>query len=74
MIGDEKAVPDLIEALKDDDVSVRRHAAGALGKIGDERAIQPLLEAMNDEKWYVRLQVEEAIQELNRQKETKDKE
>lgn len=65
MIGDEKAVPDLIEALKDEDVSVRRHAAGALGKIGDERAIKPLLNAMDDEKWYVRLQVEEAIQDLN---------
>jgi HEAT repeat protein len=65
MIGDEKAIPALIEALKDDNVSVRRHAAGALGKIGDERAIKPLLAAMDDEKWYVRLQVEEAIQELN---------
>ena len=64
MIGDESAVEPLIGLLNDDDVSVRRHAAGALGKIGDEKALKPLQNVQKKEKWYVRLQIEEAIREI----------
>ena len=64
MIGSSKAVKPLIEALKDDDISVRRHAAGALAKIGDKEALEPLKEASKDERWYVRLQMEEAIDQI----------
>jgi len=41
-------VPRLISILKDDSqsVTVRRNAAGALGRIGDRRAIAPLLAAL----------------------------
>lgn len=44
------AVPQLIEALEDDNKHVRRHAAYCLGKIGDERALEPLLECCREEQ------------------------
>lgn len=52
--GDPKAVPVLIDALRDTDPLLRRLAAEALGKIGDERATRPLhLAALNDDNAYV---------------------
>jgi len=52
--GDPKAVPVLIDALRDTDPLLRRLAAEALGKIGDERAARPLhLAAVNDDNSYV---------------------
>jgi len=47
-IRDEKAVPALIEALRDRDQDVRREAAWALWFIGDERARQPLKDALGE--------------------------
>jgi HEAT repeat protein len=49
-IGDPKAVPALIEALKDPVISWI--AADSLGKLGDKRAVQPLIASLgSDEKW-----------------------
>ena len=47
-LNDENAVPLLIIALKDKDVSVRREAAEALKKNNDYRAVPLLLDAVND--------------------------
>ena len=41
----EKAIPDLLELLKDDDGQVRSYAARALTRIGD-KAVAPLLVAL----------------------------
>lgn len=49
-IGDPRAVPALIEALKDPAISWI--AAESLGKLGDPRAVPPLIAALgSDEKW-----------------------
>ena len=42
-----EAVDPLIQALKDENVYIRRGAAEALGKIGDARAVEPLIRAWN---------------------------
>ena len=42
------AVEPLIEALRDKEGTVRRYAAGLLGRIGDTRAIEPLSMALYD--------------------------
>ena len=42
------AVEPLIEALQDKEGTVRRYAAGLLGRIGDSRAIEPLSMALYD--------------------------
>lgn len=44
--GSDKAVPKLIEALKDR--GVRAHAARTLGYSKDKRALEPLIERLND--------------------------
>lgn len=50
-IGDDRAVPALIEALKDES-DVSWLAARSLGMIGDRRAIDPLIESLGSpEKW-----------------------
>ena len=56
----EPAVGLLIEALKDKDEDVRKHAATALGEIGDERALQQLIQALNNE-WGVQSEVAKAL-------------
>jgi len=43
---DDKAVPDLIQALASPAPQVRREAANALGRIGDKAAVAPLLAAV----------------------------
>ena len=52
----EAAVPDLIEALKDDDWQVRNQAAVALGVIGPgaKAAAGPLSDLLQDEDKYLR--------------------
>jgi HEAT repeat protein len=49
VLGDERAVPPLIECLKDESKHVRREAAIALGMLGDKRAIEPLVHALKSE-------------------------
>ena len=50
----EKDVDGLIEALGDDDWTIRLFAATALGKIGDARAVEPLITALSNEDLNVR--------------------
>ncbi|HOC01907.1 MAG TPA: HEAT repeat domain-containing protein [bacterium] len=45
----EKAVPQLIDALKSDDAKVRKNVATALGRIMDPSAVEPLIELLDDE-------------------------
>lgn len=47
-LGDRKAVEPLINALDDEDDSVRTVVAGALGVLGDGRAVDPLIKLLND--------------------------
>jgi HEAT repeat protein len=37
-----KAVDPLIDLLQDDNVTVRHHAVGALGRLGSKRALKPI--------------------------------
>jgi HEAT repeat protein len=56
-VGDERAVNDLIKALKyeswEDEytvlIAVRENAAEALGNIGDEKAVKPLIHALKED-------------------------
>ena len=54
-IGDERAAPVLIEALRDKASEVRQKAAQALGQIGDVSAVPSLAEALKDKKKKVRM-------------------
>ena len=47
-IGCERAVPELIEALKSGSRDIKNMAVNALGLIGDERAISPLMERFRE--------------------------
>jgi HEAT repeat protein/3',5'-cyclic AMP phosphodiesterase CpdA len=57
----EKAIPELVKALNDEDSDVRRRAAEALGKIGSDAAIEELVKALNDEDSDVRRRAAEAL-------------
>jgi len=56
-----KAVDQSIEALKDEDESVRSRAADALGEIGDDRAIGPLNQALKDKSAEVQYHAASAL-------------
>lgn len=66
-IGDKRAVPGLIERLKDwkEPIRTRRYAAAALGLIGD-LIIKPVLEeiALNESNEFLRRECEGAIERL----------
>jgi HEAT repeat protein len=47
---DKRAIPGLIELLKNDDRNSIDQAAKALGRIGDQKAIPPLLEALEENR------------------------
>jgi len=53
-IGDNSAVPGVLEQLKNRDASVRKFAAYVLGVLGDQRAVEVLRPLLNDEKEDVR--------------------
>jgi HEAT repeat protein len=57
----EPAVDALVAALKDNNTSVRRDAASALGKMKDARAVEPLITALADSDPNVRRDVAEAL-------------
>jgi HEAT repeat protein len=44
----DRAIPALIQALRDDRAEVRAEAAGSLGEIGDDRVIDPLADRLGD--------------------------
>lgn len=64
LIGDPRAVPALIETLKDEDASVRICAARALGAIGEASAVPALNQAQNDEDASVREAAAEALEKI----------
>jgi HEAT repeat protein len=49
MLNDPRAVPALIEALNEENFSIRINAARALGGIGDRRAVEPLAKILSRE-------------------------
>jgi len=53
-IGDNSAVPGVLEQTKNQDPSVRKTAAYVLGVLGDPRAVEGLLPLLNDPKEDVR--------------------
>jgi HEAT repeat protein len=63
-IKDKRAVPPLINALKDADSYVRGQAARALGKIEDASAVQPLIDALGDNFTYVRREAATALGDI----------
>ncbi len=67
-IGDKKAVEPLILALQDENPVVRMIAADALKAIGDIQAIEPLRQVLKDNVRYVQIAVEEAVAQLQAQK------
>jgi HEAT repeat protein len=66
--NDQRAVEPLIQALQDDDESMRRGAAESLGKLGDPRAVQPLIAALHDKDEFVRDAAAEALERIEGQK------
>lgn len=63
-IGAKQAVPELIEALDDQDWRVRRNAAWALGQIGDARALPHLARLSRDPVDAVQEMGEEAVRAI----------
>lgn len=57
-------VPQLVQALENDDVRVRWVAAAALGEIGDETAVRDLTGALRDENASVRVQAAASLVSL----------
>jgi len=51
-LGDRRAVPTLIDALRDPYRLVRAYAAGALAEVGDPQAIDPLLTALEADEFF----------------------
>jgi len=60
----EPAVEFLIEALRDENRTVRYGAVKALGNIGSARALSPLTQALNDKDGEVRKAAKEALENI----------
>ena len=60
----DKAVPALVDALKDDAMEVRRNSAASLGKIGDIRAQEGLRAALKDKDEWVCEVVADALKKV----------
>ncbi|GAB4505354.1 MAG: hypothetical protein Fur0043_23490 [Anaerolineales bacterium] len=58
------AVEQLIAALSNSSLVVRRAAAETLGKLGDSRAIEPLIAALKDSEWSVRKAAAESLEQI----------
>jgi hypothetical protein len=61
-LGDRRAVPSLMQALKDANETVRGVAATSLGRLGDNVAANALLSATNDSSEFVRTQAKRALE------------
>ncbi|MFB6227698.1 MAG: HEAT repeat domain-containing protein [Halobacteriales archaeon] len=60
-IGNEHAVPYLVDAFDDLDPRVRKRAVRSCGRIGDERAIDPLADRLEDSEPLVQRAAAEAL-------------
>lgn len=58
------AVPELIRALDDPSSSIRRLAAGQLGRLGDQRAVVPLIALLADEEFIVQYWAAQALGQI----------
>jgi len=66
MVGDPRAVPVLLDALRDNDAALRMVAAAALGKIGDPDAADALrLAALKDSNAQVRKAASRAFRKIS---------
>lgn len=68
-IGDPKAVPTMIQSLKDKNKLVRWRAAMFLYEVGDKTAIDALAEAQNDKEFEVAMQAKLALKRIEGGKE-----
>ena len=62
------SVEPLIEALKDENLNLLKHAIEVLGKIGDERAVEPLVVALNHEDRYIRREAADALGKIGNER------
>ncbi|MFZ3169958.1 MAG: HEAT repeat domain-containing protein [Candidatus Methanoperedens sp.] len=70
-LGDARAVPALIDSLKDDYQLVRAYAARALGKLRDSTAIEPLVHTLGNDTFFgARAEAGEALRNLCRKDKT----
>jgi HEAT repeat protein len=67
----EPATQRLIEALLDNDTSIRWQAAWALGRIKAARAVAPLVTALEDSNWMVRDEAAVALVKIDSEKTAK---
>ena len=63
-MGDDNVVDHLIDALKDDDWSVRKTSAKSLGEMGSQKAVEPLINTLQDDDWGVRCSAAKALGDL----------
>jgi hypothetical protein len=63
-LGDKRAVPALIKALKDQNASVRGVTCASLGRLGDPAAVPALKEVLGDGESFVRQAAEKALGQL----------
>ena len=63
MIGDERGVLPLIDALNDSSTTVKYVSAKSLGLLGDKRAVNPLIALLTSEDKWVRLGAAQALWE-----------
>jgi len=61
---EEERINRLIQELKDEDSSVRKKAAAALGEIKDDRVVEPLIGALKDKDSSVREKAASAVGEI----------
>src|SRR5260370_12480956 len=57
---------ELVEALRDEELSIRADAAYRLGMMGEHMLIEPLLQALGDEQRFVRAQAARALGKLGK--------
>ncbi|WP_216829186.1 conserved virulence factor C family protein [Alkalihalobacterium elongatum] len=70
-IGNKEATQAMIEALKDESKLVRWRAAMFLYEVGDEQALPALKEAKNDNEFEVSMQINMAIERIEKGEEAK---
>ncbi|MFV8828301.1 conserved virulence factor C family protein [Alkalihalobacterium sp. APHAB7] len=70
-IGNKEATPAMVEALKDESKLVRWRAAMFLYEVGDEQVLPALNEAKNDSEFEVSMQINMAIERIQKGEEAK---
>src|SRR6266849_7410889 len=63
-IAPDASIETLLEALHDEELSIRAEAAQRLGLLGELVPVEPLLEALRDEQRYVRAEAARALGRL----------